>query len=495
MITEQINQFHPELLKQLIASAQKGALRFTVEVLEGNELRSAEYQKIICNTLDRVVAGEIKRLIINIPPGYGKTLNAVWAFIARGFVINPQSRFIHTSYSQELALDNSAKVKEILLSEAWQYFNPLTLRDDTKAKGLWRTDAGGGMRAVQAGGGITGFRAGQMQEGFSGAFIIDDPLKPDDARSRLKVRQINERYNTTIASRLAHEDVPIILIMQRLVKFEAVEAVESGDMSEFLLRGGSGEHWHHLMLPLEIDNSFEYPKEWTHSKPIPHKLPDGVLWDFKHTKADAERLSRANGFVYAAQYLQQPKEHGGAGIFEAYQLQVVDALPSGKIEWVRGWDFASTVDGDYTAGAKLGKLQDGRFIIADMVRLKALADKRDLAFVNATQLDGKTVRVSIPQDPGQAGKSQTYYLTKQIAGYRVHSSPETGDKITRAEPFASQVNIGNVLLLRGAWNEALVQEMNSFPNGLNDDQIDALSRAFDLLMTAQTPIAPVPIAL
>jgi predicted phage terminase large subunit-like protein len=70
------------------------------------------------------------------------------------------------------------------------------------------------------------------------------------------------------------------------------------------------------------------------------------------------------------------------------------------------------------------------------------------------------------------------YLTRQLAGFTVKSSPESGDKVTRAEPFAAQVNVGNVLMVRGSWNAALMQQMRDFPNAKHDDQIDALSRAF-----------------
>jgi predicted phage terminase large subunit-like protein len=99
------------------------------------------------------------------------------------------------------------------------------------------------------------------------------------------------------------------------------------------------------------------------------------------------------------------------------------------------------------------------------------------------------VAISIPQDPGQAGKTQVLALSRMLAGYPVHSSPETGDKVTRAEPLASQVNVGNVLMLRGSWNDALIEEMRTFPNGTWDDQIDALSRAFAQLIgnVDQTP--------
>jgi predicted phage terminase large subunit-like protein len=128
-------------------------------------------------------------------------------------------------------------------------------------------------------------------------------------------------------------------------------------------------------------------------------------------------------------------------------------------------------------------LADGRYLIADVARLRAGPDERDAALLNTAALDSKKVRISIPQDPGQAGKTQVLYLTRALAGYTVITSPESGDKITRAEPVAAQVNVGNVLMLRGEWNRAFIDELRMFPNGTNDDQVDALSRSFSHLIT------------
>jgi predicted phage terminase large subunit-like protein len=75
-------------------------------------------------------------------------------------------------------------------------------------------------------------------------------------------------------------------------------------------------------------------------------------------------------------------------------------------------------------------------------------------------------------------------MTRKLAGYIVHSSPESGDKITRAEPLASQVNVGNVMMVRGSWNDRMIEEMRLFPYGKFDDQIDAASRAFAHLISA-----------
>jgi predicted phage terminase large subunit-like protein len=149
-------------------------------------------------------------------------------------------------------------------------------------------------------------------------------------------------------------------------------------------------------------------------------------------------------------------------------------------------ESATSADPDYTAGGKLGRLQDGRYVIADMVRMRAGPDERDKAMKNTASRDGTRVRISIPQDPGQAGKTQALHMTRMLAGYPVHTSPESGDKVTRAEPLAAQVNVGNVLMLRGAWNDELIAEMRLFPNGAHDDQIDGLSRASEALMGSNT---------
>jgi predicted phage terminase large subunit-like protein len=242
--------------------------------------------------------------------------------------------------------------------------------------------------------------------------------------------------------------------------------LHEGDLSGWLLDGGNGEEWQHVCLPAINE--------------------DGTaLWPEKHSVEVLRRMEQAAPYVFAGQYMQRPAPLAG-GVIKPDQMHVIDALPAGQIEWVRGWDLAATVDGDYTAGGKLGKLPDGRFVIGDMERKRCGPDERDAAMMNTASRDGTGVRISIPQDPGQAGKTQALYLTRKLAGFSVTTSPETGDKVTRAEPLASQINVGNVMMLRGEWNDALVNEMRTFPNGNNDDQVDALSRAFAELLGGTT---------
>lgn len=425
----------------------------------GYRWQQAPHHKTICDALARVYEGKCKRLIINIPPRYSKTELAVVNFMAWALGRSPDSEFIYTSYSARLAANYSWQARELVSHPGYQEIFPdFALKHDSKAKDEWRTTAGGIVYAAGSGGTITGYGAGKHRDGFGGAIVIDDPHKADEARSDVMRQNVIEWFQNTLESRKNSPHTPIILIMQRL---------HEEDLAGWLVAGGNGEKWEHLCLPAIKE--------------------DGTaLWPEKHTIDDLRRMEAASPYVFSGQYMQRPAPAEG-GIFRPDQIPVIDALPAVNIRWVRGWDLASTIDGDWTAGVRLGKLADGRFVIADSKRLRVGPDERDAAIVNTASADSRSTRISIPQDPGQAGKTQVLYLTRALAGYAVTSSPESGDKITRAEPVAAQINVGNVMMLRGDWNKTFTDELRMFPNGANDDQVDALSRAFSELIAPADP--------
>lgn len=243
-------------------------MRYFFKLREGNKMLRNWHHYVIEYVLQGVMDRKITRLIINIAPGYTKTELAVLNFIARGIACFPRSKYIHVSYSGDLAHENSSKIKSTILTPQFQELWPMRIKVDSKGKKRWYTEAGGGMMAAAAGGQIIGFRAGRMEDEFTGAFIIDDPLKPDDAYSNVKRNAINNRFNNTHRSRLAIETVPMIVIMQRL---------HSDDLSGFLLRGGSGDVWHHLAIPTHVTKEVietPYHNEYTHGIPI---SLDGIL--------------------------------------------------------------------------------------------------------------------------------------------------------------------------------------------------------------------------
>lgn len=280
--------------------------RYFFKQRTGGKMIVAPHHMVIQQTLDRVISGEIPRLIINVPPGYTKTELATINFIGRGLALNNRARFLHLSYSHDLALLNSSTARNVIRSSDYQSMWPMSIRDDADSKSMWWTEHSGGVYAASSGGQVTGFRAGHMEPGWQGALIIDDPLKPKDAYSEKVRGSINDGFNDTIKSRLAIESTPIIVIMQR---------IHYHDLSGYLLRGGSGEMWHHLCLPVIIDNGKKYADIYpdnTHAIPIVHGLPDGWLWPYKHN--ESHRVSLFSHRITAeAQYMQAPKRFNTEG--------------------------------------------------------------------------------------------------------------------------------------------------------------------------------------
>ncbi|MEB8242268.1 DNA-packaging protein [Klebsiella pneumoniae] len=280
--------------------------RYFFKQRTGGKMIVAPHHKVIQKTLDRVIDGEIQRLIINVPPGYTKTELATINMMGRGLALNCRARFMHLSYSHNLALLNSSTARGMIKSQAYQSMWPMALRDDADSKAMWWTEHGGGVYASSAAGQVTGFRAGHMEPGWQGALIIDDPVKPDDAYSEIVRDEVNNRFNETIKSRLAIETTPMIVIMQR---------IHYHDLSGYLLRGGSGEKWHHLNLPVIIDSSRSYEETYpenTHAIPIDHGLPDGWLWPFKHNESHRVSLF-SHRRTAEAQYMQNPKRFNAEG--------------------------------------------------------------------------------------------------------------------------------------------------------------------------------------
>lgn len=419
---------------------------------KGYKWGQARHHKIVCDALTRVYRGECKRLIINIPPRYSKTELAVVNFIAWCFGKVPDCEFIHASYSSALAVNNSTQVRSMVQHEAYaEIFPSLELASD--AQHHWKTTAGGVMYATGTGGTITGFGAGKHRAGFGGAIIIDDPHKADEATSDTIRQGVIDWFQNTLESRKNSPETPIIVIMQRL---------HEKDLSGWLEAGGNGEAWEVLRLPV-----------WNE---------DGTpLWPEKHDADTLRRMEKAAPYVFAGQYRQLPAPPEG-GVIKPDMMAVVEAVPANVVEWCRGWDLGASASGDFTAGARVGRLSDGRYIVAGMVREQFETNQRDALMRTTAQNDGRALKQSIPQDPGQAGKSQVLAFAQLLAGHNVHFSPESGDKVTRATPLASQINAGNVLMLKGAWNSAFTEECRLFPNGNFDDQVDAAARAFNGLL-------------
>ena len=196
-------------------------------------------------------------------------------------------------------------------------------------------------------------------------------------------------------------------------------------------------------------------------------------------RVERERLKKGNWNIRPS----------AGSYFKRSEFEIVDVLPTGKItKTVRAWDLAGTEkrkeadDPDWTAGVKMSVI-DKVYYVEHVERFRVDASKVMSGIKNIASSDGFGIPVLVPQDPGQAGKTQVRAYVQDFAGYTIKTNPVSGSKTVRATPFSSQVQGGNVKLLRGPWNDAYLSELESFDGAGagHDDQVDASSDAFNEL--------------
>ena len=191
-------------------------------------------------------------------------------------------------------------------------------------------------------------------------------------------------------------------------------------------------------------------------------------------------------------YQQHPIVVGG-GIFPVEKLTVLPLLDRGAIKRsVRYWDKAGTEGGGaFTAGVLMHAMKDNSFVIEHVIRGQWSALEREQRIKHWAQVDRSNAKsgayeVVVEQEPGSSGKESAEATIRNLVGFKVTADKVTGSKEVRAEPFAAQVQGGNVKLVAGAWHYELLDEMESFPSGKYRDQVDACSGAFNRLTQGPT---------
>jgi predicted phage terminase large subunit-like protein len=177
-------------------------------------------------------------------------------------------------------------------------------------------------------------------------------------------------------------------------------------------------------------------------------------------------------------------------MFKRGWFKLVDAVPV-RATRVRWWDRAATEEGankdpDWTVGLLLARDADGLFYVEDVIRFRGGPGEVERRILETAELDARRypgILIALPEDPGQAGKFEAAHYVTNLARFNVKTYRETGSKIVRASPASAQAEHGNIRLVRAAWNEALLSELEQFPDGQFDDQVDALSGAYQAVQS------------
>jgi len=215
---------------------------------------------------------------------------------------------------------------------------------------------------------------------------------------------------------------------------------------------------------------------------IPARLEDNPYLDaeeYKKSLANLDPVTREqllNGDWSARQ---------NGSMFRREWFEIVDTAPAG-IRRVRYWDLAATdagpgKDPDWTAGALVGE-KDGIYYILDIRRVRATPKGVEALVRQTAEIDGRDVPIYMEQEPGSSGVSTIdHYAREVLFGFAFRGNKTTGSKVSRAAPVSSAAEAGNVKLVRGSWISAFLDEAEVFPNGPHDDQVDAVSGAFECL--------------
>lgn len=310
----------------------------------------------------------------------------------------------------------------------------------------------------------------------SGARIVFGYLETDKDKTRY---QSAEFQYVAFDELTQFTDVQYKFLFSRLRRLKGMEVPIR--MRSASNPGGEGHAWVKAHFPIDRPLRPQDPPY------VPAKVTDNPFIDL-----DAYRQSLAKLDPVTRRRMEDGDwtATDGGSIFDRDGWQYVDASPRLVIARVRAWDLAATIgpDSKRTAGVRMSKTLDGRYVVEHCTADKWLPGKRDAQIVAVANIDGRQTRVLIEEEPGSGGIVQNDQIIRKLAGFAADSVKTTGDKFVRAGAFASQVQAKNVDVVRGAWNEDYIEELYAAEPGAQYlDRMDASSLAFNWLADARIP--------
>ncbi len=433
--------------------------------------RSNWHIDAICEHLEAVSKGQLHRLMIAIPPRHMKSLTCAVFWPAYDWIINPSRRFLFASYAHNLSMRDSTKCRRVIQSPWYQarWGDAFKITSDQNTKVKFENDKGGYRLATSVGGQLTG-EGGDI-------VCVDDASNASKVESDAIREAMLDWWKEAMSTRLNDPATgAYVIIQQRLHQRDLIGNI----LAE------SGDDYTYLCLPAEYDDT--HPNRWFRD---PRKENGELLWPSRVPRKTIEELKHNLGIYAAAGQLQQLPSPREGGIFKRHWFTIAPFAPADCV-WSSAWDFAATTakltksDPDWTANALVGKSRTtGKFYVKRVRRWRENPGEIRRLVKATADADTRRVKVTIPQDPGQAGKDQAIQYVTLLGGFEVLAEPQSGDKMSRAMGFAAQASVGNVILVEDPaeqpWIPDFLVEITSFPTGAHDDQVDAVSSAYNRL--------------
>ena len=406
--------------------------------------------------LREMAAGRLDRLNILAPPRHGKSILISQFFPAWFLLVFPWRRVILCSYEAGFAASWGRKVRDLVIQ--WGPHFGVQVSDDSKAADRWEiVDHGGGMQTAGRGGPILGKGADLL--------IFDDLLKNAEEAISPTIREHAWDWIVSTAYSRLEPGAGVLHTAQR---WHTDDPSGRFDLYE-------PGRWKTLEFP-----ALAKPGD------ILGRKPGVALWPERYPVAVLEEKRKVAPTWFAAQYQQEPLDLAGGFFRGLEKIEIVGAAPTRDqfVQVVRAWDLAATEeqvgnDPDWTVGAKLGRHKDGTFWVLDL-RRERLGPRgvRDLIRQTAHS-DGHDVTIFIEREGGASGKiASQSIVAEDLAGFSARAIKPEASKAERAEPWGSQIEAGNVRMVKAAWNQELLAEYRQFPTGNHDDIVDACSGAF-----------------
>lgn len=415
---------------------------------------SAEHHRLICEKLEAVSRGEIKRLVIEAPPRHGKTELTSRRFPAWYLGKHPDREIISTAYNADLAIDEyGRKVRNIVRDPLYaNVFPHVTLAEDSKAAGRWNTNHGGGYIAGGVDTGLTGRGAHLL--------LIDDPFKGRaEADSERQRQNVWAWYDSDARTRLAPNGA-VVIINTRW---------HEEDLTGMVLKHHADEGWVRLTLPAIIGEGT--PNE-------------RALWPerfgLEHLRSLRASYMKSHPREWFALYQQEPRSEQGGYIERAWFAERYDKQPKQMNVYICS-DFAITEaeegkDPDFTEHGVFGLAPDDKIYVLDWWYGQTTTD---VWVEELLRLIKQWKPVCWFGEGGVVGKAIEPLINRMMRERKIYCRTERlspiADKASRGRAFQGRAHAGHVLFPRTPWAERVINQCVAFPGAAHDDAFDVMA--------------------